>query len=124
MWRGGWGGGGRKREFALTPVFCSLMCSAFGTARLCGMPEISRFLGIVITMYFNDHNPPHFHVRYEDYRAKVSIDTLQLLEGKLPSRVVGLVARWAELHQAELRSNWTSIAKSGTFKRIEPSREA
>jgi len=51
------------------------------------MPEISRFLGIVITMYFNDHNPPHFHVRYEDFRAIVGIDPLELREGHLPPRV-------------------------------------
>ena len=48
------------------------------------MPEISRFLGIVITMYFNDHNPPHFHVRYEEYRALVGIEPLELREGRLP----------------------------------------
>ena len=55
------------------------------------MPEISRFLGIVITMYFNDHNPPHFHVRYEEYRALVGIEPLELREGRLPPRVLGLV---------------------------------
>jgi hypothetical protein len=48
------------------------------------MPEISRFLGIVITMYFNDHNPPHFHVRYEEYRALIGIEPLELREGQLP----------------------------------------
>lgn len=53
------------------------------------MPEISRFLGIVITMYFNDHNPPHFHVRYESSRAIVGINPLELREGHLPARVLG-----------------------------------
>jgi hypothetical protein len=48
------------------------------------MPEISRFLGIVITMYFNDHEPPHFHVRYGELRATFSIDALQVLDGQLP----------------------------------------
>lgn len=62
------------------------------------MPEISRFLGIVITMYFNDHNPPHFHVRYEDFRAIVGIDSLELREGQLPPHVPGLVMEWAEMH--------------------------
>ena len=57
------------------------------------MPEISRFLGIVITMYFNDHNPP---------------------------RVLGLVMEWAELHQAELLENWTTLALEGKFKHIAP----
>jgi hypothetical protein len=84
------------------------------------MPEICRFLGIVITMYFNDHAPPHFHVRYEDSRAIVRIDPLELREGKLPPRVLGLVIEWAELHQTELLENWTSLTTTGTFKRIEP----
>jgi hypothetical protein len=84
------------------------------------MPEICRFLGIVITMYFNDHNPPHFHVRYEDFRAIVGIDPLELRDGSLPPRVLGLVVEWAKLHQAELRENWTTLAAEGNFKRIAP----
>jgi hypothetical protein len=84
------------------------------------MPEISRFLGIVITMYFNDHNPPHFHVRYEEFRAIVGIDPLELREGELPPRVLGLVTEWAELHQLELMENWTMLAARGTFRRIAP----
>ena len=84
------------------------------------MPEISRFLGIVIDMYFNDHNPPHFHVRYEDHRAVVGIDPLELREGHLPPRVLGLVMEWAEMYQRELRRNWTALATEGTFTRIPP----
>lgn len=84
------------------------------------MPEISRFLGIVITMYFNDHNPPHFHVRYESFRAIVGIDPLELREGELPPRVLGLVMEWAEMHQAELRGNWTTLAETGNFSKIAP----
>jgi len=84
------------------------------------MPEISRFLGIVINMYFNDHNPPHFHVRYEDHRAVVGIDPLELREGHLPPRVLGLVMEWAEIYQGELRRNWTALATEGTFTRIPP----
>ena len=60
------------------------------------MPEISRFLGIVIYMYFNDHNPPHFHAVYNDYKASISIKSLGLMEGKLPSRVMSLVIERAE----------------------------
>ena len=48
------------------------------------MPELSRFLGISILMYFDDHNPPHFHVRYNDSRAIISINNLAVMEGKLP----------------------------------------
>ena len=84
------------------------------------MPEISRFLGIVITMYFNDHNPPHFHVRYENFRAIVGIDPLELREGELPPRVLGLVVEWAEMRQTELRENWTSLAEKGIFRKIAP----
>ena len=84
------------------------------------MPEISRFLGIVITMYFNDHNPPHFHVRYEEFRAAIAIATLEIRDGELPRRVFELVVEWAEMHQAELIDNWTSLGKSGTFNRVAP----
>ncbi len=84
------------------------------------MPEISRFFGVVITMYFNDHNPPHFHARYDDFRAAIAIDTLKVLDGQLPTRVLGLVLEWAEMHRAELMSNWTSLAKSGALNRIDP----
>ncbi len=80
------------------------------------MPEISRFLGIVITMYFNDHNPPHFHVRYEESRALVGIEPLELREGQLPPRVLGLVMEWGEMHQSELMENWTTLAKVGKFR--------
>jgi hypothetical protein len=84
------------------------------------MPEISRFLGIVITMYFNDHNPPHFHVRYEEHRALIGIEPLELREGQLPPRVLGLVIEWGEMHQSELMENWTTLAKEGIFRRIAP----
>lgn len=80
------------------------------------MPEICRFLGIVINMYFDEHNPPHFHVRYNEHRAVLAIDTLNLLDGWLPARVRGLVEEWAELHQSELRQMW----ESKDFYRIAP----
>ena len=84
------------------------------------MPEISRFLGIVITMYFNDHNPPHFHARYEGFRAIVGIDPLELRDGELPPRVLALVLEWAEMHQPEPVKNWTALAETGTFREIAP----
>jgi len=59
------------------------------------MPEISRFLGIVIAMFYNDHAPPHFHVKYNDFRASISLDSLEILEGSLPKRVQALVVEWA-----------------------------
>ncbi len=72
------------------------------------MPEICRFLGIVISMYFDEHNPPHFHVRYNEYRAVIAIRSLNLLDGQLPAKVRGLVEEWAELHQQELLAMWNS----------------
>ena len=84
------------------------------------MPEISRFLGISILMYFDDHNPPHFHVRYNDYRAIISIANLSLLEGELPARVLGLVIEWAGLHNNELLENWNLVKKTGKWFKIDP----
>ena len=72
------------------------------------MPEICRFLGIVISMYFDEHNPPHYHVRYNEYRAVMDISNGNLLAGNLPARVRGLVEEWAELHTAELLEMWNS----------------
>ncbi|MDE5109236.1 MAG: DUF4160 domain-containing protein [Trichodesmium sp. St17_bin3_1_1] len=69
------------------------------------MPEISRFLGIIITMYYNNHPPPHFHVRYNQQKAIIDIQNLSILEGKLTPRVFGLVIEWAAIHQAELLAN-------------------
>ena len=84
------------------------------------MPTISSFLGIVILMYFNDHNPPHFHARYNEYRAEIAIDTLSILEGKLPPRILGLVLEWAVEHQEELLQNWYSLKERGEFTQIKP----
>lgn len=84
------------------------------------MPEISRFLGIVIYMYFNEHNPPHFHAEYNEHQASILINSLGLMEGKLPSRVMSLVIEWAQEHHKDLLDNWNSIKETGKYKRIEP----
>ncbi len=84
------------------------------------MPEISGFLGIKIFMYFNEHNPPHFHVQYNQYKASIRIETLGIMEGKLPSKVLGLVVEWAEEHKSELMENWNSMKESGDYRKIEP----
>jgi len=70
------------------------------------MPEVSRFFGIIITMNYSDHAPPHFHVRYAEQRALIAIESLALLRGHLSPRVFGMVMEWAALHQAELARNW------------------
>lgn len=84
------------------------------------MPEISRFFGIVIYMYFNDHNPPHFHVQYEKYKAIIDINTLGIIDGSLPPKALSLVIEWASLHQKELAKNWENIKKVGEFNKIKP----
>lgn len=84
------------------------------------MPELSRFLGIVITMYFNEHNPPHFHVKYEEYRAMISISDLAQLKGELPPRVLSLVVEWACMHKSELLKNWEMVKSTGDYFKIEP----
>jgi Domain of unknown function (DUF4160) len=63
------------------------------------MPEISRFFGIVIKMFFDDHNPPHFHAEYGGDLALIDIRTLSVFSGRLPPRVTGLVIEWATLHR-------------------------
>ena len=84
------------------------------------MPEISRFLGISITMYFDDHHPPHFHVKYNDRRAIISIDDLKIMDGNLPPRVLGLVIEWAGLNKTRLMEDWTLVQESGEWFKIEP----
>ena len=84
------------------------------------MPEISRFLGIVIAMFYNDHAPPHFHVRYGEQKAIVGIESISLLEGKLSPRVLGLVIEWAALHKQELLENWDRARLQVPLSAIEP----
>jgi len=84
------------------------------------MPEISRFYGIVIRMYFDEHPPPHFHAFYGEYEALIHIKTLAILAGKLPARALGLVMEWASLHQEELETLWEKARKSEPLGKIEP----
>jgi hypothetical protein len=62
------------------------------------MPEISRFYGIVIKMFFDDHNPPHFHALYGEYEVLININSFAVFAGKLPPRALGLVIEWATQH--------------------------
>ena len=84
------------------------------------MPEICRFLGIVVYMYFKEHNPPHFHAEYNDSRAAIDIKTLGVLEGELPPRVLSLVVEWAGQHKGEILENWEELRRTGNFKKIQP----
>jgi len=84
------------------------------------MPELSRFLGMIIAMYFKDHNPPHFHVLYNEFDAEIDIKTLALIDGKLPPRILGLALEWAEMHKEELKEDWDLIQTAGKFNKIQP----
>ena len=84
------------------------------------MPELSRFFGIIVAMFYNDHPPPHFHVRYGGQKAIVSIETLAVIEGSLSPRVLGLVAEWASLHRDELRQDWQRAERHEPLKPIAP----
>jgi hypothetical protein len=84
------------------------------------MPEISRFLGIIITMYYNDHAPPPFHVRYNQQKAIIDIENLSILEEKLTPRILGLVIEWTATHKTELLENWQRARKQNPLEKIEP----
>jgi hypothetical protein len=84
------------------------------------MPEVSRFYGIVIQMYYGDHPPPHFHARYAGQTAKIEIDGLAIIEGQLPPRALGLVTEWASIHQDELRAAFQRAASLQPPGKIEP----
>lgn len=84
------------------------------------MPEISRFYGIIIRMFYNDHNPPHFHAIYGNDEALIDIQTLDYVEGSLPKRARVLVAEWALEHREELLANWEKARTPTDLIPIEP----
>ena len=86
------------------------------------MPEISRFLGIIIKMFSDDHNPPHFHVEFAEFRATFSIETGQMIQGNLPQSKAPLVTAWAIIHKEELIKNWEKLSEGLKPKKIKPLR--
>ena len=84
------------------------------------MPEISRFYGIIIAMFFDEHNPPHFHARYGEYKISIRIKDLAILSGSLPPRALGLVIEWAEIHKDELLENWEKSRDEHKLSKIKP----
>lgn len=84
------------------------------------MPEISRFFGIVIKMFFDDHNPPHFHAEYGSDLALIDIRNLSVFSGRLPPRVIGLVIEWGTLHQQELLADWDRARAQQELQKIAP----
>ena len=84
------------------------------------MPEISRFYGVVIKMYFNEHNPPHFHAEYGEYEALIDINSMGIVSGKLPSRVLGMVVEWASMNQSQLKQEWNKARNMEALGKISP----
>lgn len=83
------------------------------------MPVISRFLGIVIFMFWRDHNPPHFHAKYAEFEALISMDGI-ILDGELPRRVISLVLEWLALNRLQLLENWELARKGEPLIGISP----
>lgn len=82
------------------------------------MPTIAQFYGILIQMYYNDHNPPHFHVRYGNARALVAIKDGEVIRGALPPIAARLVRDWALLRNDELEQNWRRARNFAPLERI------
>jgi hypothetical protein len=83
------------------------------------VPEISRFLGIVIAMYYRDHVPAHFHAIYGEFEITVQIDT-GIVEGKFPGRALAHVQEWRQLHHVELLEAWKLARSRAPLPKIEP----
>jgi len=84
------------------------------------MPEISRFFGIVVKMFFDDHNPPHFHAEYGGDLVLIDIRSLSVFAGQLPPRALGLVIEWATLHRQELFADWEKARAQQELQKIAP----
>lgn len=84
------------------------------------MPTISMFYGIIIRMFFAEHSPPHFHAQYGEFKASIAIDSLEVVDGKLPRRALELVMDWAELNRAKLLENWDLCQRHQQPQKIEP----
>lgn len=84
------------------------------------MPEISLFYGIRITMYYSDHNPPHFHAEYAGQKALIDIREAAVIKGGLPNRQLKFVLAWCEIHRDELMQNWELSKDNKPLNRIDP----
>lgn len=84
------------------------------------MPEISRFYGIIIRMFYNDHPPPHFHALYGEHELIVGVSPIVVLAGTAPARVRSMVLEWAALHQQQLLDDWERCRQGTPPEPIEP----
>ena len=83
------------------------------------MPELCRFLGIVIYMLYDDHRPPHFHAEYGEYKITIEIST-GVVEGRFPRRALNAVTEWHELHRDELQEDWVLAEQHQPLRKIPP----
>jgi len=84
------------------------------------MPEISRFYGIIIYMYYEDHLPSHFHAHYGEHEAIIEIESLAVIAGSLPHRALGLVIEWASMHQKDPSAAWEDAKALQPLRKIAP----
>ncbi len=85
------------------------------------MPRISMFFGITVYMYYDDHNPPHFHASYEGLEAMFGFDG-NLLRGNISAKAKSLVKEWCGAHKEELNENWKRAMENKPLNWIEPLR--
>ena len=84
------------------------------------MPELSRFYGIIIRMFYGDHAPPHFHAVYQGEEVQINLETLEVMNGSMRRRALVLVQEWATLHRAELRQAWDAASHNQEPSKIAP----
>lgn len=85
------------------------------------MPEISRFFGIIILMFADDHLPPHYHAKFAEYEATINIESGEILKGNLPKPQLRLVQAWNEIHRDEILKNYKSLnSNNQSFFKIKP----
>ena len=100
--------------------FASVYSAEIAQGGIRGELGLAWFRGITIDMYYNDHSPPHFHVRHGDDQAQIRFDTLAVIGGDLPHKVLGIVRKWAARHRAELDINWQRARDGLPMERIAP----
>ncbi|PXA93980.1 transcriptional regulator [Nostoc sp. 3335mG] len=84
------------------------------------MPEISRFRGVIVYMYHDDHAPPHFHVTYQGFEAAIDIKTRGVVAGRIPPKVHAYVVQWAGYYEDELLENWIRCQNGHKPQKIRP----
>ena len=84
------------------------------------MPELCRFFGIVIGVFYREHGRPHFHAVYGEFEAVIDIESGKVISGSLGKRALGLISEWQSAHTAELRENWELARKHKPLKKIPP----